>query len=336
MRKSINMLFWSLLLCISNAAQSQIDHFIDPNKDRNKKIRESRNLGGFIEFNIHPLDSTKEAVYYGDTLLSLKIKGEGDTIIQYNRINSEKFTYLKKNKEVILEKGIVTYTDSSYVVSTIITFDPETFEEYYNIVHNHAIKKIEYWTETDTNGETTFGWYKDGKKDDVWYSQNWSKSIIYENGEMISLSNPDLEDLLEHKDFIFDKDWTFYQKYPFQQQWVFYYKDVLIEPKLKESKLGILKFHKNNSFTFIRETTLPETYPKMALEGDGKWSIVKDETNVNKGILRLKFSSGKEALLNVLFWGQRELRLNVKHPFLHEYIDPATIDNWNMDDGDWD
>lgn len=132
-----------------------------------------------------PLENQLIAVrkYYPNSLVSEEYLRVNDTAWLYQQYDSLEPARL-------LCRGVYVSDPEYEVMDTIITFDPETYEESIQLRYSRYAFKSGPWTEQDRNGYVWTGTYEDDLREGLWqkrdaYDFTELRGYLYEGGELL-------------------------------------------------------------------------------------------------------------------------------------------------------
>ena len=117
----------------------------------------------------------------------------GNVSDEYLRVEDLSWMYLAYDSIEpgrLVARGLYTAPADFWVVDTILTFDPESYEEALYLRYAPASSKSGFWTEEDSLGFVWTGEYEDGERVGIWERSNRRdpqydlRGYIYEDGEI--------------------------------------------------------------------------------------------------------------------------------------------------------
>ena len=121
--------------------------------------------------------------YYPNNLVSEEYLRVNDTTWLYQQYDS-----LEPSR--LLCRGLYEADPEYQAMDTIVTFDPETYEESYRLRYSRFAFKTGPWTEQDRNGYVWTGVYEDDLREGLWqkrdaYDFTELRGYVYEGGELV-------------------------------------------------------------------------------------------------------------------------------------------------------
>lgn len=232
-----------------------------------------------------------------------------DGFSEFFQINDSIFYNRLYVQDSIVARGELLVVRNSTIPDTVVTFDPETYEENVSIIYACDLIKTNEWSETDSLGNVWFGNYKHGLKEDFWHSYNKNHNGIshrYENGKMIGISPTNQALTEQFFTQLFDRKyyWCSLSKYYLQgfpedinEVWQLTTKE---SPNCQD--LGIFQFSQNGTFHFKSNNSIAGRQT-----GIGLWKI-KDDNKI-----QLQFKQSNPEVLEIEYIGLDEMRLKKYH-----------------------
>ena len=242
-------------------------------------------------------------ISYERQLLHLAIT-VSDTTHEYYFANDTTWLYRAYiNNHLRLSGNLYPVVKESAPHDTIITFDPETYEEQVSVLIKYTFERTGEWQETAANGTTIFGNYESGKKNGLWGTHaDKERTSYYRNDTLIGYRN--IDSIRFNRLFPKLADTRFL--------WCLNARTVLAgtnEPLSLEWRMstapseyfteryGVFQFDPNGSFEF---TPLQNT---MFAPGVGQWAFLSN------GDFELTFSDGQRRQFTISYAGLNNITL---------------------------
>lgn len=133
----------------------------------------------------NPADNALIAVryYYANSQVAGEYLRIADTAWLYQEYDSLEPTRL-------LNRGLYVSDPEYQVLDTLVTFEPETYEEHVALRYARASFKTGPWLEWDRNGYIWTGTYEDGQREGLWqkrdaYDFTELRGVVYDGGEVV-------------------------------------------------------------------------------------------------------------------------------------------------------
>ena len=258
-----------LILFSTNLNGQDSKRIFEPNFENQKGISalkattnvvdEIRSKGRIVFMKLQTGDRFKEFYRISDTLLYSR---------ELDHINAVDEGHYKLKVE------------KNHSIDTVITFDPETYEESISIYSYHDIQKTGDWVEYDSLGLEYRGVYYNNEKDGAWAISEKGrrvKTVYYENGKIIEIYNPSSSEINEYLKWIYDKDFIWCMK-TFDDKSTKYSREIWrLNTNKEEPCIGFGKFQFRSDGVFSFSELKPVIKYGLYKEGLGKWMIISDE-----------------------------------------------------------
>ncbi len=117
----------------------------------------------------------------------------GNVLDEYLRVEDGNWLYLAYDSldpARLRARGMYSAQADSWLIDTLVTFDPESYEEAYYLRIAPASVPVGFWMEEDSLGFVWTGEYEDGERAGLWERSNRRdpkydlRGYIYEDGEL--------------------------------------------------------------------------------------------------------------------------------------------------------
>jgi len=247
---------------------------------------------------VEKLDTTQkiiDVIRFNGQLVHMKLEFEEDTT-EYFKVTDSLFFFRQISNKNPHNEGYYKFSNQINWNDTILIFDPETYEE--KMIINSYFETQQYgeWKETSNDSVFWTGRYNEGLKVGRWFKSidkiNFPKYGEFENGELVTLYNPEEKDFRNNLNWILNKPFilslvSFHHENTGETEYWW------IEKEIKEGKydFGTIIFEGNGKFEYNHNPQYQIATDEF--DGVGNWEIKKE------GLLELKFENGELDLFSV-------------------------------------
>jgi hypothetical protein len=242
---------------------------------------------------------------YEHRRILVKVKTENG-IMEFLNVNDSVYYNRHFVQDSIIAQGaFLIHKNKPIFTDTLITFDPETYEEDMQVIHVCKLIKTGNWSEIDSVGNEWYGAYNNGIREGFWNSfTKWHYGVYfnYENGQLVGISPTDKASTEQYFKWLFDKKltWCSWRKYFLEGFPDNIHELIGLSAGKDEQCLNIGEFHFSQNGTFHFKNTGQKV---ERTEGIGLWRIVGDNQ------IQLQFRQSKPEVFEIEYLGIDSVRL---------------------------